>query len=78
MSNSKLRKLSGYNHDVKNYTKGTPVKITKGSLKGCKGKISGFTSSGFYFIARDWCDKDADGIYSPINFVSPDEFERSD
>lgn len=76
MSQSETRKTLDYNSNVQSYTQGTPVKITKGSLRGCQGKISGFTSNGLYFVVRDKCDRDAEGVYNPIDLLLPNEFER--
>ena len=76
MGNSELRKTSGYDYKVQNYDRGTQVKITKGSLRGCQGRISGFTDNGLYFVVRDKCELADEGIYSPIDLLLPDEFER--
>ena len=43
MSDLKRRATINRPHDVKDYIKDTPVKIAKGSLKGCTGKISSCT-----------------------------------
>lgn len=69
MSNSKLRSNSNH-RNVKSYTQGTPVKITKGSNKDCQGRISGCTIDGNYFIRIDKCPKG-----SSIDLFLPDEFE---
>ena len=45
MSNSELRIFSEYNLDVQNYRQGNIVKITKGSHKGCQGRILGCTGA---------------------------------
>lgn len=43
----------------RNISFGTPVKILKGPLRGCKGKIIGSTNDGVFFISRDFelCQK---------------------
>lgn len=58
MSNTKPRAIVDRFHNIKDYTKDTPVKIAKGSLKGC-------TSDGGYFIWRDKSSQ-ADCIHCPI------------
>ena len=51
--------------------KDTPVKIAKGSLKGCTGKISGCTSDGVYFIYRDRSSRETNYIHCPIGPIGP-------
>jgi hypothetical protein len=68
--------LSNYN--VKGCTKDTLVKITKGFQKDCRGKISGCTIDGVYFIRIEWCQREPEGICCPINLFLPDEFEVLD
>ncbi|MBE9045479.1 hypothetical protein IQ255_13895 [Pleurocapsales cyanobacterium LEGE 10410] len=70
MSNTKPRAIVDCSYNVKDYTKDTPVKIAKGSLKGCMGKISGCTSDGVYFIWRDRSSQ-ADCIHCPIGPIGP-------
>ena len=78
MSDSKFNVSSGYDRNFPNYPQGASVKIVKGSLRGCKGKISGCASNGVYFISRDRCNIEADQIYTPIGLFLPEEFELSD
>ena len=70
MSDLKRRAIINRPHDVKGYTKDTPVKIAKGSLKGCAGKISGCTNDGGYFIWRDRSSRD-NNISCPIGPIGP-------
>ena len=78
MNDFRARTFSNYDCNLSDYAHGASIEITKGSLKGCKGKISGATCEGLYFIARDRCDRDNEGIYSPIELFASDEFELSD
>lgn len=71
MSNLKRRTMIDRPHDVKNYIKDTPVKIAKGSLKGCAGKISGCTSYGGYFVWRDRSNRETNSVYCPIGPIGP-------
>lgn len=71
-------KLNFSNYNVRGYTQGTPVKITKGSNKDCQGKISGCTIDGVYFIRIDKCQREVDQIRNPIDLFLPDEFEPLD
>lgn len=78
MSNLEGKVISDCNYDVKAYNKDTPVKITKGSLKGCQGRISGCTNDGAYFIWRDRNSRETDCIHCPIGPIGPflhNEFE---
>ncbi len=86
MSNSELRTFSDYNLDTKNYRQGNTVKITKGSFKGCQGRIlgcnnewsNGIASPRVYFVGIDSCQRTTDPTYTPIDLFLPDEFELVD
>ncbi len=86
MSNPELRTFSDYNLDAKNYRQGNTVKITKGSFKGCQGKILGCTSDRsdgiaaprIYFVGIDGCQRTTDSTRTPIDLFLPDEFELVD
>ena len=67
--------LNEYNAD---YIQDTPVKITKGSLKDCQGKISGCTVDGIYFVRIVRCEIDTNHIRKPIDLFLPNEFEPLD
>ena len=78
MSNSKHNAKANANHNNYNlgdYTQDTPVKITRGYLKGCTGKILGCTNDGIYFISGYRCSKKLDYTTNPIGLFLPDEFE---
>ncbi len=78
MSNSEFQAFSSGNGNIPNYAQGTPVKIVKGSLKGCRGAIAGCTSNGVYFISSEKCDTEADQVFNPIGLFLPEEFELAD
>lgn len=81
MSNSELRIFSEYNLDVQNYRQGNIVKITKGSHKGCQGRIlgcngdllDGIAAPRIYFVGID-----TDPTYTLIDLFLPDEFQLID
>lgn len=78
MSNFEFEKFPSCNRNLPSYAQETSVKIVKGSLKGCRGKIAGCTNYGVYFIRRDKCDVESDEIHNPINLFLPEEFELSE
>lgn len=78
MSNYELGKSPSCDRNLPNYAQGSSVKIVKGSLKGCRGKITGCTNQGVYFIQKDRCDTASDEIYSPIDLFLPEEFELAE
>ena len=71
MSNLKRKAIVDCPYDAKDYTKDTLVKIAKGSLKGCTGKISGCTRDGVYFIWRDKSSQETNCIHCPIGPIGP-------
>ncbi len=57
---------------------GTPVRILRGSLRGCTGKISGSTNDGVFFIQRDLGTKQKGNSQSPDGPFLGNEFEILD
>lgn len=77
MGNFNSRSANG-DEKFKNFTQNAPVKITKGSLKNCQGKISASTSDGVYFIRIDKCQRETDRLRHAIDLFLPGEFELLD
>lgn len=75
MSNLNRRTMLKCSHNVEGYTKDSPVKITRGSWKGCKGKISGSTIDGVYFIWREESNRDTEDTPCPVGPFLHNELE---